>query len=1515
MGAERRVLQETIFPRLKTLCESRGASFQAVDLRWGVNEEAQLDQKTMDICLNEIHRCQKLSPKPNFIILLGDKYGWQPVPDKIPSSEMDEIRTCLTDKEKKDINDWYIEDKNALPPEFVLQPRGEGYKDYGKWRIVEERLRETLRAAVNKLNFTEKQRGKYFASATHQEIVRGALNPPENTINPEEHVFAYLRTIKNLPETVEAKDYIDLSANTRDLYSKNQLIKLKADLKGKLRQEHRYEYRAEWKDGCVVDDIEAFGERVYTDLSSIILHQLDEMGSDDPLTKEIDLHEDFKKKRLEHFTGQADALTAIRNYLHSDSKKVFSIIGASGSGKTSIMAKAIEESTGGMVRQAHHDSHPEHVEVRHLLRTSSVFRFIGTTSNASDAFKLFSQIINQITIKYDVEMNSLLKEGEDKKKFSTLDGLREIFSRCLQLASKEMPLLIFLDALDQLSRDYEAISLYWLPEELPANVKIVVSALPELMDKLSHTEKYELKKMRKEDASKLLEKWVDSIHRTLQVHQRDEVINKFTANGRPLYLRLAFEKAKEWRSYTTNTILKPDIDGMLGEYFDDLQRIHGKLLVEKFCGYMLSGKYQGLTENELLDLFVFDKEYWNHFVENCHPDHRGEVKEIGRLPIVVWSRLFLDMEPYLTEKDAVGIPIISFYHRRFIEYAQERYLQNCREYHKNLDEYFISIADPTKDMTFKNISNRAFTEISFQLIQASDKVQFMHLIDAPFFEKMAEGYGDMAVLSDLYEIANYLAKEGINYWSILIKYALKYSIYADKIAFSTHELDIAALKGLIQNATMQQLNKIIESERDRSKKGSLMAAASFLLRNSGHTNVAEELLKRSYKFLTKPNKHIVDVIVEKDKTSFDSEKLINEKRSILNYSKDVCIVSQNKQIKHSLSFPDIMTLKLLMYRLNKAGIATTLINCSMLFVFFKEYSVHLSIAFVPLYAYIFINISTKLALMHIEKNRNHFRTAVSSYLLSKTELPFTNSKRNLLRALRYCNTYQKIFKTDEFSSEVSHLIVQLFISCASDRERAELISDISCFNNNLIMDNLIKEIKQLASKNIDNIFSEMNKILYRIGNYMQVFRMFISVNKLNYELLNNLWDSNNSQEIKKLLLNASPTFLIDILLSHVIYKDSKKLPLMKDDSNFIVEWVKYWLPTSIKQIGGGPRILEFTAPIFYFEFYISLVLIFLAYPIQLFLSLLNFFIMPLLLLVSPIILLRYLTRPNIFAFNPPFNRELQMNIPQYYKSVFNSNGDKVFGTQRLEDSEITYYLLSNSSFDKGSWTNNDMSRVMKLLIQKRQLVQVPNLVLSIMNDRELLGTYINGLNEMSDISHVSIIKTTDKDHIEQIIRSVSGRPPMQYILTFVFLTILSNIIWIVLIAIITDRTILYFLPLGIEVLLPNIILSIVRNTKMGLLFFLIYPFLFLIIGELVNSLFINLTNAQPELLGLGTTILFMVSSLIVTNIVTFEFYYYWRGANLLYPKWTMVLLQRIILITLTIIIFLFLVYVNSRAML
>ena len=46
LKAERDALQSDVFPRLRKLSEENNARFQAIDLRWGVRDEAALDQQT-----------------------------------------------------------------------------------------------------------------------------------------------------------------------------------------------------------------------------------------------------------------------------------------------------------------------------------------------------------------------------------------------------------------------------------------------------------------------------------------------------------------------------------------------------------------------------------------------------------------------------------------------------------------------------------------------------------------------------------------------------------------------------------------------------------------------------------------------------------------------------------------------------------------------------------------------------------------------------------------------------------------------------------------------------------------------------------------------------------------------------------------------------------------------------------------------------------------------------------------------------------------------------------------------------------------------------------------------------------------------------------------------------------------------------------------------------------------------------------------------------------------------------
>ena len=216
LKAERNALQREVYPKLQALCAGHGARFQAIDLRWGVSDEAGLDQQTMKICLAEIARCQAATRRPNFMILLGDRYGWRPAPAEMPAAEFAQIHEQIAaaaeagDRSAADdlalLDEWYVRDDNAVPPAYMLQPRDPDgpLADYEVWYPVEQRLRGALRRVVDRMDLSAEARLRYIASATEQEIAAGVFAVPD----AGEHVCCFMRHVDDLP--ADAGEFRDL---------------------------------------------------------------------------------------------------------------------------------------------------------------------------------------------------------------------------------------------------------------------------------------------------------------------------------------------------------------------------------------------------------------------------------------------------------------------------------------------------------------------------------------------------------------------------------------------------------------------------------------------------------------------------------------------------------------------------------------------------------------------------------------------------------------------------------------------------------------------------------------------------------------------------------------------------------------------------------------------------------------------------------------------------------------------------------------------------------------------------------------------------------------------------------------------------------------------------------------------------------------------------------------------------------------------------------------------------------
>lgn len=820
---ERNALQKYVFPKLRELCMQHGCRFQAVDLRWGVQKEAGLDQQTMKICLDEVSRSQRASPRPNFIVLLGDRYGWRPLPAEIPAREFTHIDTkTINANDRQLLDTWYTRDDNARyrrneraepEPVYCLQPRSERFAGFHVWENeVERPLRKILLRGIEGLGLTEDERRKYEASATEQEIAAGALK----VADAGEHVFCFFRRIEGLPEDQNARDFIDLDENgSVDSEANRRLREMRDLLEGRL-PGNIHPYKASWTGdgpstdhiGSLPEDLEAcrslIGDPntpqtlcvdVWKRLAPVIHDEIADLEKIEALEKEIADHLAFAEDRARVFVGRRSMLDRIADYLEGSDGHPLAVWGESGSGKSALMAKAIADCKS---RRGNRDI---------------VFRFIGATPVSSDARSLLESVCRQVTRLY----------GGDEATIPTAykELVRE-FGERLKLATAKRPLIVFMDALDQLSDADHARNLFWLPAELPEHVRLIVSTLPgeckTALERTGPSGLVKLEPMPKEEADELLGAWLTDAGRTLQPAQRTEVLSTFSLSamtagedsdednkehGMPLYLKLAFEEARRWKSYTPVTSLTPGIPGIIRQLFRRLSAdaSHGETIVARSLAYLAAAR-SGLSEDELLDVLARDADVYANFLSlarhipsdllphlnmylqaigetrtpeawlssTCaHRDiftaHVARLLERARglqLPVVLWSRLYFDLEPYLTERSADGASLMSFYHRQLREVVEADVLSgdNKPARHAHLAGYFArqDLFEPQK----RTPNVRKLSELPYQQTYA-EKWDELHatLTDFDFLEAkvthvavITSGKGDSAktIYGGVYEL-------------------------------------------------------------------------------------------------------------------------------------------------------------------------------------------------------------------------------------------------------------------------------------------------------------------------------------------------------------------------------------------------------------------------------------------------------------------------------------------------------------------------------------------------------------------------------------------------------------------------------------------------------------------------------------------------------------------------------------------------------------------------------------------
>ncbi|XP_069139951.1 uncharacterized protein [Argopecten irradians] len=798
MTEERNYLLKESIPKIRDFCFMHGLTFQLVDMRWGVRDEASIDHTTNEVVLGEVEKAKRISGGPYMLAFLGDKYGSRPMPSKIEATEYKLLlKTAMKLGHDVSLMDqWFKRDDNAEPAIYYLisitkilpnyDNDLEGFErqrqsDREKWASVDSRLTKMLRAAANQAYderlINKETRQKYFYSVTEVEISSGILQPE----SVKDKVICYFRSFLDINiQDKLAWRYTDLVDGAVD----DEAMELRERLKftqvlPKLAPEQMKKYNIYWTPSGVDKsnkDHMDYLKSICEDFEKKMMNMIDKalktkerkhFGINEKIYSEVLQHLHFAKHKSQVFCGRSalletirqkmlvthtvpdvqeesesdqensgdemetsshsslamdgeiskkdlDALTYIQKeheqikedlkelgivYNHADIDldhendpsrnpkqellklpqiktycRPIVVHGNSGSGKTSVMAKIVELSK---------EWFPNSVRI---------VRFLGTSANSSSIRDVLMGITFQIWLLYNVKIPTNMDMETD---FIFLT--KYLMSLLWQINTKDKPLFILLDSVDQLQTTDHASAMHWLPLKLPPDVHMIVSTitsdsdcLENLRTLLPHHCMVNVSSVSQETAESMIKNTLKGKSRRLTKLQWRHLLDKTAKEGKPLYVKLLSDQAVVWKSSTpmSKVTIGNNIKEAIICLFQTIEKEHGEIIITHLYGY-LSAARDGLSLSELEDILSLDDEVLQDtFLYHLPPD-----PENIRFPSGVLTRALSNVMDYLVERKSGHTNVLSWYHRQLSEVAAERYLSKPRavKIHALLADFFQGV--------------------------------------------------------------------------------------------------------------------------------------------------------------------------------------------------------------------------------------------------------------------------------------------------------------------------------------------------------------------------------------------------------------------------------------------------------------------------------------------------------------------------------------------------------------------------------------------------------------------------------------------------------------------------------------------------------------------------------------------------------------------------------------------------------------------------------------------------------
>ncbi|MFC1539019.1 DUF4062 domain-containing protein [Candidatus Latescibacterota bacterium] len=575
-------------------------------------------------------------------------------------------------------------------------------------------------------------------SITADEIYYGVL---DRTLEDRGFAYFYFRddaTTATMLETTSGKFREPQGSNNQKKLTELKQAIIAKDL-------NPFTYSAQWdNESKRLIGLKTFGDRIYDDL-------LGSMKSDpelqdcfvtdtavqlDEFVEENAAMEMFVEKHSEHFVlGSRDTvLNELLDYANTTSGNGYACLtGAPGSGKSSLLAHLSRHSILNSQRS-----------------TLLLSHFVGVSPSSTDVRRTLRRLCHELKERCSNITANIPDDPEE---------LRVAFPDFLRQACVRQRVVILLDAVNQFDSTSHSAGLHWMPEDLPANTRVILSTINgPVMDELLRFLKpreIELKPITAGDGKAIIKQFLKRYHKQFEPEQRAALLSK-TEAGTPLYLLVALEELRTLGTYKEISQRIAELPSTTCELFiwilerlkdDDGFRDSSGLkvgheLVSRFAALLGASRY-GLSQRELFDLLDAG-------------DPQGNVAALLHL-----------LSPYLMHR----AELLYFYHDQFQEAVKHTSLKTDAQRqaaHSQLADYFHHKADPEGKQLWQ-INRRLLGELPYHLAQGARETELCELFSQLAFLSARVATNDVYELVADYSLAGSPLPLALVHWHDFLK--------------------------------------------------------------------------------------------------------------------------------------------------------------------------------------------------------------------------------------------------------------------------------------------------------------------------------------------------------------------------------------------------------------------------------------------------------------------------------------------------------------------------------------------------------------------------------------------------------------------------------------------------------------------------------------------------------------------------------------------------------------------------